>query len=288
MDLKIGRLLEVALGVGDLAAAGRQFSRLLCAPISPVIEERANFSMRFQMCRLGDVDFEIMQSSTPDGLIQRFVDRRGEGLHHVAFLVDDAEAALAHFKAKGVPVLSEAPIVIANLKAFFLAPACLAGVLVEFIENLHPWLDGVKRPANDAALGSAQALTSATIEAAGVLVPDLTAAITAYEDVLGAVSSAPQVLAALGVMASRCRVANFEFTLMQPHPDLPQSPALAARRAGLHHVSLRVGDLDGAVARLQAAGIPRVEACAANGRGLRSVFMDPLKLHGVMLELAAS
>lgn len=286
MELKIGRLLEVALGVGDLAGAGRQFSRVLHAPISAPIDERENFSMRFQMCRLGDVDFEIMQSSTPDGLIQRFVERRGEGLHHVAFQVDDAAAALAHFKAKGVPVLSEAPLAIANLKVFFLAPTCLGGVLVEFIENLHPWLDGVRPPANDAALGPAEVMATARIEAVGVRVADLGAGVAAFENVLGAQSSAPQTLPSLGVNACRCRVANIEFTLMQALAGSPPSPALPAARPGLQHVSLRVADLDSAAARLQAAGIAPIRTCAANARGLRSMFMDHRGFNGVALELA--
>ncbi len=85
MPVHAGRLLEVAVAVGDLDAASGDFTHLLRAPVSAPVEGPEAFALRFTMCRVGRADFEIMESTRPDGLVARFIARMGDGRHHFAF-----------------------------------------------------------------------------------------------------------------------------------------------------------------------------------------------------------
>jgi len=285
MGFEIGRLLEVGVAVKDLAAAGPDFSRALQAPISGVIEEADNFAIRFQMCRVGDVDFEVMESAAPNGLIEKFIRRRGEGLHHIAFLVNDAEAGIAHFKAKGVPVLSDAPVRLANLRAFFLHPACLNGVLVEFVENLHPWLDGVTAPRPTGPAPLPLGITTARITGIGIRVSDLAASAAAFQRVLGAKVAPARSIADLGVHASICRVDNVDLILMQAVPGADPEFLPGPADIGIHHVSMEVGSIDQALTALEAAGGPSRQWRRSGIYGGESVFVDHPRLHGTLIEL---
>lgn len=285
MGFEIGRLLEVGVAVKDLAAAGADFSRALQAPISGVIEEVDNFAIRFRMCRVGDVDFEVMENAAPNGLIEKFIRRRGEGLHHIAFLVNDAEAGIAHFKAMGVPVLSDAPVRLANLRAFFLHPACLNGVLVEFVENLHPWLDGVAAPEPAGPALQPLGITTARITGIGIRVSDLAASAAAFQRVLGAAVAPARAIADLGVDASLCRVGNVDLMLMQAGPAADPASLPGHADNGLHHVSMAVGSIGQALTALEAAGGSGRQFRRSGVDGRECVFIDHPRLHGTLLEL---
>ena len=187
--MAVGRLLEVGVAVSDLGAASARLGHIIGARASKVIVDRT-FAMRFQMCRVGCADFELMQPDGSGTLIARFISRRGEGLHHIAFEVSDAVAAMAHFRERGIPPLSAEPVLLENLKAFFLPPRCLSGVLVEFIENLHTWVDGVPLPAPDSnPTAKAGLLAQTEVAGFGVLVQDLGAAAASFAAILGATNS---------------------------------------------------------------------------------------------------
>ena len=103
--------------------------------------------MRYRMCRLGKVDFELMQPLADEGVIADFLRNRGPGLHHVAFAVNDIEAGRDTLAEKGVRFVEEAPFALRlegvdfagrafndDVKITFAHPASMLGVLFEFIE----------------------------------------------------------------------------------------------------------------------------------------------------------
>jgi len=61
------------------------------------------------MLPLGDTYLQLLAPTTTDGAVAKFIERRGEGLHHLAYEVDDLEAALAELKGEGVPLIDESP-----------------------------------------------------------------------------------------------------------------------------------------------------------------------------------
>lgn len=288
MARNVGRLLEVGVAVSDLAAASARLADGLGARAGKLIVDR-NFSMRFRMCRIGCADFELMQPEYPGSLIDRFISRKGEGLHHVAFEVADAAAAMAHFRERGVPPLSAEPVLLENLKAFFLPPRCLGGVLVEFIENLHAWVDGVPLPTPDLHRDAVPDAAGQTeVAGFGILVPDIAAAAASFAAVLGAVKSETFQDRELGVNACYCRVANVEFKLMAEFDNHMRSPIIAARGRGLHHVRLRARDLERLAGELSKEGIGFIQPNAKRRGERQSIFTDPDSFNGVMYEIFQS
>ena len=89
--------------------------------------------VRTAFFKLGDTKIELLESTDPEGPIGKFVEKRGEGIHHVAFAVEDTQAALDDAAAKGVQLIDKAPRKGAEgLNIGFLHPKSTHGVLTEF------------------------------------------------------------------------------------------------------------------------------------------------------------
>ncbi len=85
---------------------------------------------------VGESEVELLESTAPDGPIARYLEKKGEGIQHVAFRVDDIEAALQELKEKGVRLIDEKPRKGAGgAKIAFLHPKSTNGVLVELCER---------------------------------------------------------------------------------------------------------------------------------------------------------
>lgn len=84
----------------------------------------------------GDSLVELLEPDQPGSPIQKFVERRGPGIHHVCFAVDDLDAALARCRTAGIRLIDETPRLGAEGKRIaFLHPASTGGVLVELTEH---------------------------------------------------------------------------------------------------------------------------------------------------------
>lgn|SRR5689334_4121836 len=84
----------------------------------------------------GGSEIELIEPTTPDSSLTKFLEKRGEGLHHVCLEVDNIDAALAEMQEKGAPVLDKQPRVAAEGRAIFLHPKGTNGVLLELLEKL--------------------------------------------------------------------------------------------------------------------------------------------------------
>ncbi len=85
---------------------------------------------------VGESEVELLESTAPDGPIARYLDKKGEGIQHVAFRVENLEEALAELKEKGVRLIDETPRKGAGgAKIAFLHPKFTNGVLVELSER---------------------------------------------------------------------------------------------------------------------------------------------------------
>jgi methylmalonyl-CoA/ethylmalonyl-CoA epimerase len=82
---------------------------------------------------------ELTASSRPDSPIAGFLEKRGEGIHHVAFEVDDVESELRRLESQGIRLIDEHPREGAhNMKIAFLHPKSTNGVLIELCEKSKP------------------------------------------------------------------------------------------------------------------------------------------------------
>jgi len=84
----------------------------------------------------GDANLELLEPSEPDSTIAKYIEKRGEGIHHICFRVDDIEAHLARLKERGYRLINEAPVPGAHgCRVAFLHPAAGNGVLIELSET---------------------------------------------------------------------------------------------------------------------------------------------------------
>ena len=85
---------------------------------------------------VGESEIELLESTSPDGPIAKYLEKKGEGMQHIAFRVEDIEAALKELKEKGVKLIDEKPRKGAGgAKIAFLHPKATNGVLVELCER---------------------------------------------------------------------------------------------------------------------------------------------------------
>lgn len=86
---------------------------------------------------VGDANLELLEPSSPDSPIAKFIEKRGEGIHHICLRVDDLEAHLARLKAEGYRLVNEAPVPGAHgCRVAFLHPSAGNGVLIELSEKI--------------------------------------------------------------------------------------------------------------------------------------------------------
>jgi methylmalonyl-CoA epimerase len=79
---------------------------------------------------------ELIEPTTPDSSLAKFLEKRGEGLHHICLEVENIDATLAEMQEKAVPVLDKQPRVAAEGRAIFLHPRGANGVLLELLEKV--------------------------------------------------------------------------------------------------------------------------------------------------------
>jgi len=85
---------------------------------------------------VGESEVELLESTAPDGPVAKYIEKRGEGIQHVAFRVENIEAALEELKSKGLKLIDEKPRIGAGgAKIAFLHPKSTNGVLVELCER---------------------------------------------------------------------------------------------------------------------------------------------------------
>jgi methylmalonyl-CoA/ethylmalonyl-CoA epimerase len=85
---------------------------------------------------VGESEVELLESTAPDGPVARYIEKKGEGIQHVAFRVENIEEALDELKTKGIRLIDEKPRIGAGgAKIAFLHPKSTNGVLVELCER---------------------------------------------------------------------------------------------------------------------------------------------------------
>ena len=131
-----GVIDHVGIAVHDLDAAAARYQRLLGAQL---IGREALAAQGVEVAFLelpGSARVELIAPRDEGGSVARFLERRGEGLHHICMLVDDIEAVLAELRASGVHLVDEEPRAGAEgTRIAFLHPEALGGVLLELKEK---------------------------------------------------------------------------------------------------------------------------------------------------------
>lgn len=129
--LHMKKIEHIGIAVKSLAASVPVYEKLLNSPCYKT-ETVENEKVNTAFFQTGPNKIELLESSDPEGVIARFIEKKGEGLHHIAFEVDDIHAEMERLKSEGFVLLNENPKKGADNKLIcFLHPKHTNGVLVE-------------------------------------------------------------------------------------------------------------------------------------------------------------
>ena len=126
---------HIGIAVRGLDEALAFYRDALGLEVSPPHEVPSE-SVRTVFVPVGEPALELLEATSAESAIARFVDRRGPGLHHITLRVDDIEIALAELRARGVRLIDEQPRAGAHgSRVAFIHPSAAGGVLVELKQS---------------------------------------------------------------------------------------------------------------------------------------------------------
>lgn len=135
MEQFLKRLDHLGIAVRDLAAAMATYGDSLGLTEWEIIDMPER-SMQVAVGRVGDTLLELITPTSPAAAFSKFLDERGEGIHHIAYEVDNLAAVLAQLEASGVRLIDRTPRPgIHNTRIAFIHPKALVGVLTELVEH---------------------------------------------------------------------------------------------------------------------------------------------------------
>ena len=131
----IKKIDHIGVAVKNLNEAMRLYSESIGLQIEET-EEVKEQKVKVAFIPVGESRIELIESTDPNGIIAKFIERRGEGIHHIALEVDHIEDALQKLKERGVQLIDEKPRIGAHkMKIAFLHPRSTKGVLLELCEK---------------------------------------------------------------------------------------------------------------------------------------------------------
>ena len=279
------RVLEIGIAVLNLAQNVHAIASLMGGSKGEILYA-PEYHMTAQMVRVGNIEFELMEPMGQNGLIKKFIRQRGQGLHHIALQVDDIAQTMTELRRQGIKTVNPEPIQTHGMKAAFLKPDNLCGVLFELIEGSPKWIDNqalpseLQKPTQDKGVG-AEGLLSI-----GIMVEDVAGASEIYSNAFDARHSNTRIRNGKTSGARICRIGNTDLLLMpMPGQINESSPLYSAKRPGLHHVAFKVQDLGRSIAFLKQNKIDFESDRSSSVYPGRLIALNPEQFGGVLILL---
>lgn len=134
--MDISHIEHIGIAVKDLSKAIEYYEQVLGLKCY-AIEEVKDQKVKTAFFKVGQTKIELLESTEADGPVAKFIEKKGEGIHHMAFAVQDISKALSNAEDKGIQLIDKQPRGGAEgLNIAFLHPKSTFGVLTEFCE--HP------------------------------------------------------------------------------------------------------------------------------------------------------
>ena len=125
---------HVAIAVSDIESSLAFYGKIFGVS-SDDIQDIEDQGVRATLLRIGGSQLELIQPTDPDGAIARFIERRGEGLHHVCFEVDDLQGTLDRLADREIELVDREPRQGLSGTIAFLHPRSTGGVLIELVDQ---------------------------------------------------------------------------------------------------------------------------------------------------------
>ena len=130
------KIEHIGIAVKSLKDSSSVYERLL-GIASYKKEEVVSEQVITEFFKIGESKIELLEASSPDSPINKFIDKRGEGIHHIAFAVDDIEKEMHRLKNEGFQLLNDSPKKGADNKLVcFVHPKSSNGVLIELCQEI--------------------------------------------------------------------------------------------------------------------------------------------------------
>lgn len=130
------KIEHIGIAVKDINAANETYEKLLNGAAYKM-EEVASEGVNTSFFKVGPNKIELLEATNPDSPIAKFIEKRGEGIHHIAFDVEDIYAEMERLKAEGFILLNDAPKKGADNKLVcFVHPKSANGVLIELCQEI--------------------------------------------------------------------------------------------------------------------------------------------------------
>ncbi len=133
----MNKVEHIGIAVNNLEAACNLYAKLLNTQVYKTEEVTAE-NVKVAFLQTGPSKIELLQALADDNAIAKFITQKGEGIHHIAFEVDDIRTEMARLKSEGFVLLSDEPKPGADNKLIcFVHPKSAGGVLVELVQDVR-------------------------------------------------------------------------------------------------------------------------------------------------------
>jgi len=278
------RVDHVSVAVHDIETALAFFRR--CLPVEMRAEKRPGYTDDFNWCDfyVGAFKLELIEATRPDSFVRRFIDKRGQGLHHLSLETTNLEPLIARLERDGVRIVDRFDGGDGDLTAF-ISPRSAHGVLVQFWQV--PQVTPPERPATASLrLRSGETLTM-QVDHVSLAVRDIDVTLAFFRryfpiEVLHAKHPGYDG----SFVLCSFRLNGYKIELIEQAPG--QVPGfvgrfLDRRGEGFHHLSINVDRLDPLLAQLESDGV-RIVDRADMGSGWKTAFISPRSAHGVLIQ----
>lgn len=235
---------HVALVVRRLDDSVKFYRDVLGLPLGrcETVQEQG---VRAALFPLQDGEIELLEPVNPAGGVAKFLEKRGEGPHHLCIATDDIQGDLAAAKAAGVPLIDQAPRAGLAGRIGFLHPSASQGILVELAQP---------GPApHHAPAGSREGLGAVALQTVYLGVKDVREAAQTFVRTYAGRAGEPDEDPRLGFPTVRVQVGSSRLTLVPAGEQAGQ--AFGGRREGLLGIQLSVRDLQAAMRHLESRGV---------------------------------
>jgi len=131
--VKFKKIDHIALAVNNLEEASKTFTDMGFVVEKP--HDVASMKVRAAFVKVGESQLELLEPTETNSVVHKFLEKRGEGMHHLCFEVDDIHKSLADLKEKDFQLVHEKPVSGAQGLVAFVHPKSCHGVLIELVQK---------------------------------------------------------------------------------------------------------------------------------------------------------
>lgn len=131
----MNKIEHIGIAIKDIHQADQLFEKLFGMPAYK-LESVESEGVKTSFFKVGPNKIELLEATNPNSPVAKFIEKRGEGIHHIAFDVDDIESEIERLKGEGFQMINDTPKSGADNKLIaFLHPKSTAGVLIELCQE---------------------------------------------------------------------------------------------------------------------------------------------------------